>query len=137
MPDVTTGNSATIAFATSGFTPTIVSIDGLEETLEALENSNLSTTNYKTMVPADLKDISPVTVAIRWDNGDIPPLGTVELMTTTFPLESGESVAATFTATGFLTARSGPNLANNEIASGSITIQYDGGATEPTYTAGS
>jgi hypothetical protein len=134
---VKSGNGAAFTFGTSGFTPLAVSIDGLEETLEALQDSDLSTTNYHTMCPADLIEISPFTAEIRWEQGDIPPLGTVELITLTYQLETGESVAATLTGTGFLTSRVGPNLANNEISSGSITIQLDGKSTEPTYTPGS
>lgn len=137
MPNVTTGNSTTIAFATSGFTPSVVSFDGLEETLEGLIDSDLSTTNYETMVPADLIAVSPMTATIRWDNGDVPPLGTVELITITFPLESGESTGATLAGTGFISGRTGPNLVNNTIAEASISIQFDGKSTEPTYTVGS
>lgn len=134
---VKSGNGATLTFATSGFTPLVVSMDGLEETLEALQDSDLSTTNYHTMCPADLKEIAPFTAEIRWEQDDIPPLGTVELITLTYQLESGESVAATLTGTGFMTSRTSPALANNEIAAGSIAIQLDGKATEPTYTTGS
>lgn len=134
---VKSGNSTTLVFGTSSFTPVLVSADGLEETLEALQDSDLSTTNYHTMAPADLKEISPLTCAIRWENGDVPPIGTVEPITFTFPLESGQTVGATLAGTGFISGRTGPNLANNEIAEGSITIQFDGKSTEPTYTVGS
>lgn len=135
---VKSGNGATLVFAAFGFTPRVVSIDGLEETLEALQDSDLSTTNYHTMCPADLKEISPMTAAIRWEQDDVPPIdGTVGLITLSYQLESGESTPATLTGTGFITGRTSPNLANNEIAEGSITFQFDGKATEPTYKAGS
>lgn len=134
---VKSGNGATLAFATSGFTPLVVSIDGLEETIEALQDSTLATTNTHTYCPADLSEISPMSAAIRWEQDDIPPLGTVELITLTYQLESGEGTAATLVGSGFITGRRSPDLANNEIAEGTVTFMFDGKATEPTYTAGS
>ena len=138
---VKSGNGATLVFAAFGFTPLIVSIDGLEETLEALQDSDLSTTNYHTMCPADLKEISPMTAVIRWEQNDVAPLSNafanIGLITLTYALEEGESTAATLKGTGFITGRTSPNLANNEIAEGSITFQFDGKLTEPVYAAGS
>ena len=134
---VKSGNGATLVFTASGFTPLVVSIDGLEETLEALQDSDLSTTNYHTMCPADLKEISPVTAAIRWEQDNVAPIaGGVGLITLTYQLEDGESIPATLKGTGFITGRTSPSLANNEIAEGSITFQFDGKATEPVYAAG-
>ncbi len=134
---VKSGNGATLAFGTSGFTPLVVSMDGLEETLESLDTSTLATTNYRTMCPADLKEISPFTATLRWEQDDVPPLGTVELITLTYQLESGESTPATLAGTGYINGRTGPNLENNVIADATITIQLDGDGTEPTYTPGS
>ena len=133
---VKTGNGATLAFGTSGFTPLVLSIDGLDETLAALDDSTLATTNYRTMCPGDLIEMAPFTVAIRWEQDDLPPLNVVaETITLTYALESGESSGATLIATGFLTGRTGPSLANDEIAEASIAIQFDG-KTEPAYTPG-
>ena len=135
---VKSGNGATLVFTGIGFTPLVVSIDGLEETLEALQDSDLSTTNFHTMCPADLKEISPVTAAIRWAQGNVVPMtGAVGLITLSYQLEDGESTPAALTGTGFITGRTSPSLANNEIAEGSLTFQLDGKVTEPTYTAGS
>ena len=135
---VKSGNGATITFATSGFTPLLVTIDGLEQTLEALQDSTLATTNVHTYCPADLSEISPMSATIRWEQDDVPPLdGTIELITITYQLESGESTAATLAGSGFITGRRSPDLANNEIAEGTFTLMFDGKATEPTYTPGS
>lgn len=134
---VVSGNSATITFGTSTFTPIVVSIDGLEETLEALQDSDLSTTNTHTYVAADLRELAPLSATIRWEQNDLPPIaGVSETITITYARESGESTPATLAGTGFLTSRRSPDLANDTIAEGTITIQYDG-KTAPTYTPGS
>ena len=137
MALMTTGNGATLVFTTSStFTPAVVSIDGLEETLAALQDSTLATLGHHTMIPADLIEIAPFTVAIRWDNdaAQIPPLGVAEIITLTYPTLSGESTPADLAGTGFITSRTTPSLANDEISEGSITIQFDG-KTAPAFTA--
>ena len=134
-----TGNSATIAFATTAFTASWTEFDLGNETLDALESSHLATTNYKTFVPSDLKDGGTITGTFFWDQSfsTFPSTGTAETVTVTFPLKSGESTAATFAATGFISDIKRPTVVNGDLMMGELTVQLDGVTTEPTFTAGS
>lgn len=135
-----TGNTTTLTLATSALTAAVESIDIGEETREALEDSDLTTTNYMTYIPGDLRDPPELTFNILWNQSDssFPSTSTAaELCTVTYGLLSGETVNATFTATGFITAVKRPEIANNQIMRASITFKCDGKSTEPTDTAGS
>lgn len=134
-----TGNSATVAFGTSGFSANVYSIGGTSQSREALEDSHLGTTNQKTFIPADLIEPGEFEIEFEWDQSfsTFPPIAAAaETVTITFPLKSGETTAATLAGTGFLTEASGPDVENGTIMRGSATIKWDG-KTEVAYTAGS
>lgn len=132
-----TGNSATIAFATTGFTANYTRIGGTGTSRESLEVSHLGTTVHKEFQPADLSDPGELTVEFHWDQSasTFPPINSPEeTVTVTYPLKSGETTAATLSGTAFLTNSTSPDLVNGEIMMGEFTIKWAG---DITYTAGS
>lgn len=133
-----TGNSATVTFGTSNFAPKIRSITIGERTREALNDSDLTTTNQMTFIPSDLIDAGGFTMEVEWDQSAavFPPItAAAETITITFPLKPGEGTAATLAGTGFLTSVSGPNVENGAIMVATIGVKWDG-KTEAVYTAG-
>lgn len=134
-----TGNTSTIAFGTTtGFTPAVTVIGGLEETLEALEISDLATATDKEYQPDDLRDREPITCQYQYDQsaGTFCPLGVVETITITYGLKSGEATAATLAGSGFVRRRKSGDIQNGELMIGEFDVFFDG-ITGPTYTAGS
>lgn len=135
-----TGNTATVTFGTSSLTVAFDRVTIGSETREALEDSDLTTTNYMTYLPADLRTPPIITFSYFFDQSDTSfPSGgaAAETLTVTFPLKSGETSAATFTATGFIIDPHGDiEIANNELMKGTLQFQCDGKTTDPTFTAG-
>lgn len=134
-----TGNSASIAFATSSFSANIYMIGSTSQERAALETSHLGTTNQKTFVPDDLIDPGEFEIEFEWDQSfsTFPPISAAaETVTITFPLKSGESTAATLAGSAFVTSSSGPDVENGTIMRGTMTVKWDG-QTECAYTAGS
>lgn len=135
-----TGNTSTIAFGTtSGFTPDVTIIGGLEQSREALEDTLLSTTGEKTYIPDDLIEPGQLTCTYYYNQSEtaFAPIGAAaETITITFPLKSGEGTAATLAGTGFLVNHKSADLQNGELMMGEFTVQFDG-KTGPTFTAGS
>ena len=132
-----TGNSATIAFGTTGFTANYTRIGGTGTSRESLEVSHLGTTVHKEFTPDDLSDPGEMTVEFQWDQSasTFPPINSAaETVTVTYPLKSGESTAATLSGSAFLTKSTSPDLVNGEIMMGEATIKWAG---DITYTAGS
>lgn len=129
------GNSATITFATSGFTGKITKINGSEFSREALPDDDLSTTENKTFVPAVLAEAGEFEIEFYFDP-DVRPDHTApaETITITFPLPSGKTTAANVAGTGFITKVSSADLENNALMIGKATIRWDG-KTGPAWTA--
>ena len=100
--DIGTGTS--ILFGTSGFAAelTSVSMDGISR--EIVETSHLGTPiagagklGSKTFIAGDLSDPGTLSIEGHFDADIIPPLeAAAELITITFPLGAGESVATTW-----------------------------------------
>lgn len=134
MPgNVKTGNGATVTIVSAGadaFSLDVKGISALEETIEALEDSDLSSTQME-YCAADLAELGQINLRVRWDNSKVAgtqvDLGHSSTIVVTFPLLPGEVTAATLTGTGFIAGRTGPELENNQIAEGTIAYQFDGG----------
>lgn len=136
-----TGNTSTIAFATSSFTASYEMIGGTEQSREALEDSHvgLAAGSERTYIADDIFEGGGFESRFFWDQSAtvFPPIaGAAETITITYPLKSGEATAATLVGTGFLTRSKGPDLENSNLMRGEYTVKWDG-KTGPTYTAGS
>lgn len=128
------GFGSAITFS-SGFCAEItdIKIGGLSR--EAVDVTNFASTNgYKEFIPSTLIDSGELEVELIYDTDAAPPItGAAETVTITFPLKSGETTAATVSATGFLTD-SEEAVPLDDKMSQSVTIKFTGART---YTPGS
>lgn len=132
-----TGQSATIAFGTSAFTAVYQQMGEIEQTRDALEDTDLSVTGEKTYVPSDVFEPGTLTCTLYFDPTDgLPgPGSAAETITLTYPKsESGTVSAANLAGSGFITSVKYPSLQLGEINMAEFTIQFDG-KTGPTFTA--
>jgi len=129
-----TGSGATLTLATTGAVGTIKSMTLPEFTIDKLETSDLSTTDYKTYVKTDLAEPGELTAEIFFD-GDVavPSLGVAETVTVTFPKVIATNTAANLAGTGFITGYKMPELQTGELQMATLTIAFDG-LTDPAFT---
>ncbi len=125
------GHGATVTFGTSAWSQTLTSIghDGVSR--EALETSDLGTSNNETFIPSDL--VNPGSLSIEWnyDPNNPPPYNAAaETITLTFPIPSGGAAGSTWAATGFMTDFSISGVENKSIMKGSATLKFSGAITQ-------
>jgi len=147
-----TGNGATVTFTDldGGVSSTAIgsvrSINLGELSMPVVDTSHLGSTNYMTYVPGDLREPGEISMEVIFDQTavGIPSLGTVEDIIITFPRIGTAVTNATFTASGFFSSVSLPEIINNELMMMTITFKCDGGHDqeadddplgEPTFTA--
>ena len=144
-----TGNGATVTFtaldgsSSSTAIGSVRSVNLGEQSIPVIDTSHLGTTNFLTSIPGDLKEPGEITMEVLFDQNvvGIPSLGTVEDIIITFPIVAPPNATnATYTASGFITSVSLPEIVNNELMMMSITFKCDGGADatnpqEPSFTA--
>lgn len=129
MANPDTGNGTTLACGTSGFNARLTNIEEVEQAIEALESSDLSTTNQKEWTPSDLYDFPEFGLEFFFNTGTVtyPSVGVSENITITYP---GGKVLA---GTGFFTSRVFPQAVNGQLLKGKAKIKFDG-LTEVAYT---
>lgn len=131
-----TGAGATLTLSATGSVGAIRSLTLPELSIDSLEDTDLSTTNFKTYVKQDLAEPGTMQVEILWaaDSNSVPTLGTAETVTVTFPKHTASSSTnATFAGTGFITSVKLPDMQIGELQVATLTIQFDG-KTEPAFT---
>lgn len=129
-----TGNTATIAFATSGFTAAYTKIGGSELTRPKIKTSHLETASKETYIPGDLVDCGEWEVEFQYDPNEQPPYdGAAEAVTITYPVPAGDDNGATMAGTAFLTKFKTTDLVNNELQMATATLCWDG-ETGPTFS---
>ena len=106
---VDVGTGTTIAFGTSGFSANLLSIDwdGIERA--APETSHMGSTKdadaefgSRTFMAGDLANAGEVTATFQFNPDTTPPVGTVETITVTYPLASGDTTPANWAFSGFM-----------------------------------
>lgn len=102
MPDIGTGS--TLTFGTSAITVKITSLEwsGLGER-ETHDLSHMGTVGFREMVLGRLGGNGSLTVEgvhTKNDGGNWPLQGAAEVITVTLPLQSGDSTAENFSASG-------------------------------------
>lgn len=133
------GFGTTITFQSGLFGElTNLQFSGLERV--PLETTHmLSPNGWQEFIPSDLSNAGECAVAIRWHpHTKLAAVkaaikAPVELITITFPIPLGGSVAGYFACRGFLTKHENDTPHDN-IMSGTGTIKFTG---EPTMVAGS
>jgi hypothetical protein len=137
-----TGNGATFTLTTQTAAASL-KVDQIqigEITLDMLEVSTLSTSDFKEMIASDLKNTPELTVSYVYSASAtaVTCTGSVDTATVTFPIGSGQTstTGAIFTGTGIVTSFKLPDLQNGNVMKGQIKFKFDGD-TGPTYTRGS
>lgn len=136
-----TGAGASLTLGTTGSVGTIRQISIGEFTIDTLDASDISSSDWMQMIPTDLADPPEISAEILWDGTEtnVPSLGVAETITVTFPKVASTTVtAATFAGTGFITSFKLPDLEIDEIQVAEITCKLNGGynsGTVPTWTA--
>ena len=141
-----TGNGATLTFAANmGFgtattSMTCITISQGEQTVAVVDVTTLATTDCEESIPGDLRSVAESSAEFKWltttvattaNNCSLP--GAAGAVVLTAPIRSGETTAASFTGTGFVTGFTPPSFANNELQKGAIKWKYDGD-TGPAFT---
>jgi hypothetical protein len=137
-----TGNGATFTLTTQTAAASL-KVDQIqigEITLDMLEVSTLSTSDFKEMIASDLKNTPELTVSYVYSASAtaVTCTGSVDTATVTFPVGASQTTTtgATFTGTGIVTSFKLPDLQNGNVMKGQIKFKFDGD-TGPTYTRGS
>jgi len=132
---IDTGLGATAVFTTQTLALKIVSIDIGEETLPTVNTSTLASTAFESYIPGDLAEPGTVTLECQFDNSVAQvTLGTVDTLTITLPLSAGGATAGNWVGTGFITSYKPQAFTKNELQMHTITFQFDGNGTDPTFT---
>lgn len=134
-----TGHGASITFGTSALAYAWRKIGALEQEGESVEDTDLAASGFKTFLPGDIVEPGEFEVEYCFNPKlALPPLGTVETITITAPVASGQSSAADIEGTGFIRKRTAfPELTTNGLQVGKMTIAFDGaGGVLPVLTPG-
>lgn len=98
------GTGASLVFATTGFNPEILSIGGSGMTRATIDTTHLLTVGNMTFDPADLVDRGAIDMELHLDPDLAIPIDQPkEVITLTFAKVPGDTTAATWVFTGFLT----------------------------------
>jgi len=137
-----TGNGATFSLTTQT-AATSLKVDQIqigEITLDMLDVSTLSTSDFQEMIASDLKATPELTISYNHSASAtaVTVTGLVDTATITFPVLSSQTTTtgATFTGTGVVTSFKLPDLQNGQVQKGQIKFKFDGDSG-PTYTRGS
>lgn len=129
MPVTDIGTGITVTFLTSSFSANVIGIDGPGMERASIETSHLATTTAKTFMPGDLYDAGQLDLEIQFDPNLNPPISSAaETIRITWPLASGQSVAAKWEFSGFMTAYK-PSGKLEELLTGTATVKATGAIT--------
>lgn len=133
-----TGIGATLVLSGgSTFSARWKSIGGFNQSVGALDDTALDSTDYKEMVADDLAEIEPISVEFFAALGTTPPaVGTVCTATITMPKQPGQNTAATLTGSAIITRLQQPELSVGSRLMATIELQFDG-KTGPVWTKAS
>ena len=118
------GDGTTIAFAVTGFTANVISINGPNPTRESIDTTHLGTSNDKTFIPAALVDGGDFSMTIQYDPTVTIPIKEPAETITIDPAGSGN----TLSFSGFLTAAS-HSFAVGELMQTDVTGKVTGPIT--------
>lgn len=122
------GAGVTVTFS-SGFFAQILSVDGPTLSREAVETTHSTTSTGKTFIPSAFWDPGEITVEINFDADATPPISAVaETVTVTYPIPTGSTTGATWSASGFMTAFS-PSAPIEDRMTATATIKLSGDVT--------
>lgn len=131
-----TGNGTVAALTTQSEVWEVISIEGFEEMLPDINNSDLSTTGHEAFIAGDLLEHNELVLNVAWNpaNQGALTVGTVDVLTITYPISHGSAQAtnATLAGQGWVKGWSIGEVANNQRIEGTIVWRFEGGnATGP------
>lgn len=128
------GFGASISFAT-GFFAQITGVDWSGITRAALNTTHMGTTNGRmTYLASDLIDSGQLEVTIWFNPSTTPPYASAaETCTLTMPIPTGQTVAATWACSAFMTDYKF-SMPHDNLMSATATLKFSGTIT---ITAGS
>lgn len=129
------GNGTTLTFS-SGGVGYIVSIDPEEESIVAIPDDAINTTNTHQVIPGKLTTVGEMSGVSIFNPDDVPALKTVVNATLTYVPRTGQTNGAVRAGSGFLTKRKVTSIENDVRVLLNWSFQWDG-KTGPSYTAGS
>lgn len=118
------GDGTTVTFASSGFTANIISVTGPNPTREAIDQSHLGSSGWKTFLASGLVDGGEVTLNIQYDPTVSIPISAAAETITIDPAGSGN----TLSFSGFLTG-AGHAFELDTLMQADITIKVTGAIT--------
>lgn len=125
-----TGNGATFTLATQSAMNSykIEKISIGEVTIEMLEVSNLATTGDEERIPSDLRKNGDWTIDVIHvaTGAGVSVTGLVDTAVITFPAVGAATAGSTLTASGVLTSRKLPDLANGTVQKAQYKFSPDG-----------
>ena len=133
--DVATG--ITLTFGTSGFTAELTSVSWSGISRVSLDTSHMGTAapgsgkfGNMTFKPGDLSDPGELQVEFFFNPDTEPPIDQpAETITVTFPLVTGDTTAAKWAASGFITSYEMTGELEN-MMTGSMTVKFSGNVTQ-------
>lgn len=131
MPsDIDVATNTTLGFATStGFTPKITNIKIAGIGREAIECSNHASSGWREFKPGDLKDPGEIEFDFYVNPDEQPPHAAVpEVITVSFPLQTGQVTRASVAGSGFVT-KWDEESPLEEMITGKGRIKYTGALT--------
>lgn len=139
MPGADDGRGASLTLGTSTWETNalITSITPDAITRNALETSHLGTNTARTFIPEDLRDNGGFSVEFLHHDAVDPPMLTntnTETITITYPLQTGQTNAATISGAGFCVEYVPGAAAVGELMKGSAKFKW---ASTITFTAAS
>ena len=129
MAEIYDGHTSTISGdgANAAWAPEVVDIALPPLVAESIDTSHLGTSGSRTKIAGKLTNVEDMTLTINTDPADAPVVaGANENWTITFPLLSGETVAATIELSGHVMNYSPGSLTSNGKMEGSVTIGVSG-----------
>lgn len=132
-----TGHGATITFGTSSLTYNWRKISAVEQAGESVEDTLLSEKYFRSFLPGDVYEPGEFEIEYCWGSKTaLPAMGTVETITLTLPLGTGEATAGDLEGDGFIMSRTAfPELTTNGLQQGKMKIAFAGTAgAAPTWT---
>lgn len=118
------GDGTTIAFASSGFTGNIISINGPDGTRAAIDSTHLGTTTWKTFIASGLTDGGSASLSVQYDPTVTVPVTADAETITIDPAGSGQTISFT----GFISDFSHA-FAVDELMQLDLTLKISGAIT--------
>jgi hypothetical protein len=127
-----TGHSSSFTFGASAVTLDIISIDPPEESTEdvALPHLGLDEGAYIPYEPGDLVEGGEYSIEMANDMDSDIPIGTVETMTWTKPLQTGDTTAANWSFSGYIKSVKENAFETSQRATITVVVKVAGEVTK-------